>query len=253
MDISIEEALAVTNQTYKMMASSRNMSHANLYFWQDMMCRFSLLNPEGKVLDLACGAGRDSTLLRRLNYQYLGIDNCLEMLTAARNLDPEADFRQMDMYNLDFADSTFEGIWAPASLLHVPKSKVVSVLKEVKRVLKPDHAAFFAVKEDRIELKPKHIDGRVVSYDSVRQPVSETMVPGRYGERFFAFYYLEEFAEKIEEAGLKVLSRERDGRELAHANTTWLLYFAAKPVETVQPITPQRKRNVNYADLSLNI
>ncbi|MEC0373137.1 class I SAM-dependent methyltransferase [Paenibacillus chibensis] len=43
----------------------------------------------------------------------------------------------MDFYNLDFADRSFDAVYAMNCLLHVPKTQPPGVPRETKRVLKP--------------------------------------------------------------------------------------------------------------------
>ncbi|MDX1514649.1 MAG: class I SAM-dependent methyltransferase [Gammaproteobacteria bacterium] len=49
-----------------------------------------------KAVDFACGAGRSTRLLKSLGYDAVGVDVSGEMLTRARRLDPEGDYRLID-------------------------------------------------------------------------------------------------------------------------------------------------------------
>ena len=51
------------------------------------------------------------------------------------------------MRKLEFEDNSFDGIWSCASLIHIPKQEVESVLLNFKRVLKPESILFIGVKE----------------------------------------------------------------------------------------------------------
>lgn len=44
----------------------------------------------------------------------------------------------MDFYNLDFDDNSFHAVYVLNCLLHVPKAEIHQVIKEVKRVIKPE-------------------------------------------------------------------------------------------------------------------
>lgn len=102
-----------------------------------------------------------------------------EMLAGAKELIPDADFRKMDMYNLSFPTDSFNGFWAVASLLHIPKRNVVKVLNQIKNVVKSGGIGFFAVKEGE----------------------DERMVKGSVegDERFFVFYKEDEFLKLLQE------------------------------------------------------
>src|SRR3989338_574275 len=115
------------------------------------------------------------------------------MLEEARKIAPEADFREMSMYALDFPDRTFDGFWAAASLLHIPKHELHRALGELRRVVKLRGIGFITMKEDEGE--------RMV----------ETNESG--DERFFAFYSNTEFAGHLTENGFRILKSERDTHE----------------------------------------
>ena len=125
----------------------------------------------------------------------------------ARELLPNADLRKMDMYSLDFPPHSFNGFWAAASLLHIPKMNVVKVFQQIKNIVKSGGVGFFAVKEGE----------------------DERMVKGSLegDERFFAFYKEDEFLKLLQENGYEVLEHSRDMREYNPPKnlTVWLLYF----------------------------
>ena len=129
------------------------------------------------------------------------------MLAGAKELIPDADFRKMNMYNLSFPAGSFDGFWAAASLLHIPKRNVATVLEQIKKVVKYGGVGFFAVKEGE----------------------DERMVKGSVegDERFFAFYKEDEFLKLLQENGFEVLEHSRDMREYNPSRnlTVWLLYF----------------------------
>ena len=58
---------------------------------------------EGLVLDLGCGSGRLTTLLKQKGYDMIGVDASTEMLEAARERDPDIlwlcqDMREFELY-----------------------------------------------------------------------------------------------------------------------------------------------------------
>src|SRR3989338_7458860 len=112
------------------------MRFANPDFWRSEFEQFKTLLPHGKVLDIGCGGGRDALLFVPSRYNYVGIDFSREMLEQAQRSAPNAIFVQMDMYALNFVPYTFDGFWAAASLLHIPKTKTPLVLREIHRVTK---------------------------------------------------------------------------------------------------------------------
>ncbi len=139
------------------------------------------LRPGARVLDLGCGPGRDVRFLNELGFQTVGLDRSAGMLAEAR---PRvvAPFVQADMRALPFADGSFDGVWACASLLHVPRAEAPAVLAEVRRVLEHGHL-FLAVKRGE----------------------GETWVETEHGPVFFACYHPAEVELLVERAGLRVL------------------------------------------------
>lgn len=174
-----------TQASYARLAVTRNIDKAEMEFWRPEFEEFKKLLPSGKVLDLGCGAGRDALLFAAdPNYEYVGIDLSDEMIQQARKLIPEADFKQMSMYNLDFASQTFDGFWASTSLLHIPKNKIDGVLCELKRVLKPKSIGFI----------------------SLKYGIGEELLKRGDDVRFFALYTEQEMEQYLVHNGFKTLT-----------------------------------------------
>lgn len=97
------------------------------------------LNPQGQVLDLACGTG---TLLNNLlpfvpAENLFGIDVSTEMLTVAREkLPTEVNLSVGSGDHLPFAEASFEQVISTSSFHYFRKPE--QVLQEARRVLKPE-------------------------------------------------------------------------------------------------------------------
>lgn len=78
-----------------------------------------LLPPKARILDAGCGAGRDLKAFAEAGYVVLVMDASPQMVATA------ATFRQQKVIQKRFQEiawvEEFDGIWACASLLHVPK------------------------------------------------------------------------------------------------------------------------------------
>ena len=196
-----------TLASYRLIAGARSAAHDMPEFWRPEFERFARLLPSGHVLDVGCGSGRDVGLFLQGGYAYTGIDLCDEMLALARLRAPQADFRQMDMYGLEFLDGSFDGFWAVTSLLHLPKSRVDAALGEMRRVTVKGGAGLVIMKEG----------------------AGERMVRGPFDgdERFYAFYTLREFRTVLKRCGFTVLEAERDeaGGTPPNKPLVWLKYF----------------------------
>jgi len=59
------------------------------------------------------------------------------MVARATRLNPGIEFRQGDMFALEIADETFDGMTAFYALVNIPRADIVRALRELLRVLKP--------------------------------------------------------------------------------------------------------------------
>jgi [ribosomal protein S5]-alanine N-acetyltransferase len=106
--------------------------------------------PAGAVVaDVGCGPGRDLILLRDAGLEAVGID--LSPAMARRAPRGGAPVVAGDMRRLPAADAAFDGVWASASLLHIPARGAPRVVGEFRRVLRPGGALFVSVKLGRGE------------------------------------------------------------------------------------------------------
>jgi ubiquinone/menaquinone biosynthesis C-methylase UbiE len=102
--------------------------------------------PGKKVLDVGCGPGWDAKLFSNHGLDVMGIDLSKEFIRIAETKSPKSKFLQMDMRKLEFSTAYFDGVWASASVLHVPRKEIKKVLSEVYRVLKPNGLLYISVK-----------------------------------------------------------------------------------------------------------
>ena len=98
----------------------------------------------GTVLDAGCGPGRDALAFQRRGFQVEAFDASGEMvrLAAARLDQPVAQSRFQDLVAID----QYDGIWACASLLHVPASELPDVFKRLEQALKPSGMLYLSFK-----------------------------------------------------------------------------------------------------------
>ena len=104
----------------------------------------SCIPTDGKVLDLGCGSGRDSLFFKTLGYNVTAVDGSAEMcVQAEKNIGQPVINMTFD--KLDY-DAEFDGIWACASLLHVPSSDIKDVIVKIEKALKKGGYFYFSVK-----------------------------------------------------------------------------------------------------------
>ncbi len=121
------------------------------------------LKPGAHILDAGCGSGRDTKAFSERGYRVAAVDASPEIARLARALtrQPCGVLRFQDM---EFQEE-FDGIWASASLLHVPKDEMPDVMPRFVQALKPGGILYLSLKEgegDRIA-----DDGRFFSNYSV--------------------------------------------------------------------------------------
>ncbi|WP_246079708.1 class I SAM-dependent methyltransferase [Paenibacillus piri] len=96
-----------------------------------------LLSSDKKnLLEIGAGTGIDSLYFKENGIEVTSIDLSTEMVLYCKERGLQAYV--MDFYNLDFADSTFDAVYALNCLLHVPKSEIDDVLLGIKRIMKPN-------------------------------------------------------------------------------------------------------------------
>lgn len=101
---------------------------------------FKLFNPKKgmKILDIGCGTGNFSMKLAEKGCKVIGIDISDEMLSRAREkaekLGLDIEFYNMDVYNLDFEDQTFDAAFSMAAFEFIKKPEMA--LNEIFRVVK---------------------------------------------------------------------------------------------------------------------
>jgi SAM-dependent methyltransferase len=92
------------------------------------------------ILDLGCGPGRDLATFAGLGHSPVGLDGAAPFVTMARAQGHEV--WQQDFLALDLPAGRFDGIFANATLFHVPTSALPRVLGELRATLKPRGVLF---------------------------------------------------------------------------------------------------------------
>jgi SAM-dependent methyltransferase len=95
----------------------------------------ALLPPGATILELGCGAGADSAVMLAGGFDVRPTDGSPEMASeASRRLGRSVE--TLLFHDLDEVEA-YDGVWANACLLHVPRSELAQVLALIWRALKP--------------------------------------------------------------------------------------------------------------------
>ncbi len=97
--------------------------------------------PPFVLLDFGCGPGRDLKTLSGLGHVVTGLEGAAQLADMAR-ADTGCEVWQQDFLKLDLPDQRFDGVYANASLFHVPAQELPRVLRELNATLKPRGVLF---------------------------------------------------------------------------------------------------------------
>ena len=169
----------------------------------------SYLPGSSLILDLGCGSGRDAKNFTERGYKVIGIDLSEKLLAIASKNAPKADFRLMDITDLDFSDNYFNGVWAAGSLLHIPKKDIPDVTEGIYRILKPEGILYVSVKEGT---------GEVIKSDKIYGGV----------EKFWSFFQEGKLESILETSGFTILESTTDKPDNSYATNPWMSILCRK-------------------------
>ena len=95
-------------------------------------------NVNGAILDVGSGPGHWTELLHSQGRQVRGIDMVPGFVESARQRFPLCTFEVGNLLDLPFGDSSFDGILAWYSLIHIQPEALGAAFKELARVLKQE-------------------------------------------------------------------------------------------------------------------
>lgn len=193
---------AVTKESYDSVSQKWHDTHSTSRFWRENFDKFFDLLPEGRLLEVGCGAGRDAQELIAQGYDYVGTDISMAQVEQARKNNPGATFEQASLYDLDFPEP-FDGFWAAAVLIHVPKDRIDEALEAIKKNMKTRAIGFLAMKEGEGE----------------RMEVKDYLEDTPY---FFAYWQRDEFREVLARHGMTSLHEDYIPMS---ERTKWLTYI----------------------------
>ncbi len=154
------------------------------------------------ILDMGCGSGRDSLYLYELGYDVTALDASAEMCRLAE-VHTGLEVLQMRYEDMEF-DDVFDGIWACASFVHIPKGELPAILKKTAAALKEHGVLYFSVRQGNFE--------------------------GFRGERYFSDYTETEIKDLLEDTGKFTVEEVwvTDDVRLNHPDVRWVNVLAKK-------------------------
>ena len=115
-----------------------------------------LLTPGCRILDLGCGSGRDSKYFAGKGYDVVALDPSSAMCTQTKTF-AHVPVYAMKAEEIQFTN-VFDGIWACASLLHVPRNEQENTLKKIAVALKDNGILYASWKYGD---QNREVDGRL--------------------------------------------------------------------------------------------
>lgn len=159
--------------------------------------------PPWHILDFGCGPGRDLKAFAELGHLAVGLDGAERLVAMARAYSGCKVLLQ-DFLQLALPAARFDGVFANASLFHVPARELPRILGELRAALKP---------------------GGVLFCSNPRGDNQEGWNGGRYG----AYHDLAAWRRYLGEAGFLELAHYYRPAGLPRAQQPWLATVWRKP------------------------
>jgi len=130
------------------------------------------------ILDFGCGPGRDLATFKALGHHPVGLDGSAEFCQMAQAFSGCATLNQ-NFLDLQLEPESFDGIFANASMFHVPSSQLADVLSKLHAALRSGGMLFTSNPRGKAE--------------------------GWNGERYGHYMELDVSQRYLEEAGFKIV------------------------------------------------
>jgi len=162
----------------------------------DALLRNIQRSPPFQILDFGCGPGRDLQTFAAMGHIPTGLDGSDRFAEMAR-VDSGCEVLHQNFLELNLPAERFDGIFANASLFHVPRQELPRVLRELRAALKP---------------------GGVLFSSNPRGNNQE----GWKGDRYGAFHSAEAWSELMTEAGFVEVEHYYRPTGLPREQQPWL-------------------------------
>lgn len=161
----------------------------------------------GKILDLGCGPGRDLVAFQDMGHEVTGLDATPAFVEMAKQA-AGCPVWEQSFLSLDLPSNNFDGIFANASLIHVPSADMLLVLQHLYDALC-----------DRGVLVMSMVRGNQEGFSE--RPT---------GYRYVSGWEYETLTPKLLEAKFQILRHYYRPTGVAIADQSWLVLVAKKVI-----------------------
>lgn len=201
----IKEQIKQAHETYDKFAKI-HAEHIYQKIPQFQLNEFISMLKGKKILDAACGPGRDVRYFLEENLEPVGVDKSSNMLEEAKERVPKGSFQQMDLTDLRFLENDFDGVWCMSSLTTLPDEDVKITLKQFFKVLKKEGVLYVCIRKGQ-------------GQEVVQDPRYEDSI------KYYNKFTKEKIREFLEEAGFKIIKIRTD---IVSHEKHWIEVFATK-------------------------
>ncbi len=177
---------------------------------QNIEALLGAIGAEGpcRILDFGCGPGRDLVDLVRRGHLPTGLDGAAPFVEMARGR-AELQAAGVEVWHQDFLalelpEGHFDGVFANASLFHVPSSELPRVLGQLRQSLRPGGVLFSS--------NPRGLNNE-----------------GWSGERYGAWHDLERWTAFVTGAGFEAIDHYYRPAGLPREQQSWLASLWRRP------------------------
>mmetsp|Transcript_13246 Transcript_13246/g.28004 ORF Transcript_13246/g.28004 Transcript_13246/m.28004 type:complete len:630 (+) Transcript_13246:381-2270(+) len=179
--------------------------------------------PSYQIVDLGCGHGTDTLHFSSLGHHLLSVDFSINLLNHAKGLAPKAHYLHMDMRDFSkvLLPESLDGIWANASLLHLPKADAKAVLSDLRSAVKVGGVLYFNLKLGA-EVDVVGEAGERFELDARYSTNGEGGSDVGNARKLYSYFNLEEVKEMVKVTGWEML-------EIGVDDCTNLVDYATHP------------------------
>ena len=192
------EAAALTIADYDRVAARYQLGTADHDVSQNINALLKAIEGDRpyRILDFGCGPGRDLKSFTSLGHEAVGLDGSEAVAQLARTASG-CEVWVQDFLALDLPDDHFDGIFANASMFHIPSLELPRVLNDLRKSLQP----------------------RGVLFSSNPRGQNQE---GWNGERYGAYYDLETWRRFVTDAGFEEVEHYYRPPGLPRDQQPWL-------------------------------